>query len=85
MLLPGTSKEGARIACDRLISAFRNTEHDIGKETKVTVTMSVGVAVMDKESQFDKPEDLLRAADRALYTAKKEGRNRWVLYGVTSS
>ncbi len=85
VLLPGTGKEGARIACDRLVSAFRNTEHDIGKSKTVSITMSVGAAVMDKESDFEKPEDLLRAADRALYTAKQEGRNRWVFYGVASS
>ena len=83
-VLPGTDKAGARIACDRLINAFRNTAHDIGKDEKVTVTISAGVAVMDEESEFERPENLLRAADRALYTAKQEGRDRWVFYGVRS-
>jgi len=79
-VLPGTCRKGARITCERLIKAFRNTEHDIGKEEKVGVTMSAGVAVFDTESKFEKPEDLVRAADRAVYAAKQQGRNRWLSY-----
>jgi len=38
------------------------------------VTASLGVAVMPDDALTDK--DLLRRADRALYTAKRNGRNR---------
>jgi PleD family two-component response regulator len=39
------------------------------------VTISAGVAVMDRDSHAT-PGDLLGESDRALYTAKNDGRNR---------
>jgi predicted signal transduction protein with EAL and GGDEF domain len=41
----------------------------------VSVTASFGVAVLDTAS-MPGPEDLLRAADTALYSSKGRGRNR---------
>jgi two-component system, cell cycle response regulator len=40
----------------------------------IVATMSLGVATIAPETE--QQEDLLRAADEALYAAKKSGRNR---------
>lgn len=42
--------------------------------TRVSVTVSIGLAGRDGNNT--KPQDVLKAADKALYRAKKAGRNR---------
>jgi diguanylate cyclase (GGDEF)-like protein len=42
--------------------------------TKVSVTISIGVA--EREGAIDTPEEVLKAADKALYVAKRGGRNK---------
>jgi diguanylate cyclase (GGDEF)-like protein len=39
----------------------------------VSVTISIGVA--ESGPSFSKPADVIKAADQALYRAKKKGRN----------
>jgi diguanylate cyclase (GGDEF)-like protein len=41
---------------------------------KVTVTISIGAA--ERNGRYDTPEQVIEAADRALYKAKEGGRNR---------
>ena len=41
---------------------------------KVSVTISIGVA--DRSASGQTPFDVLKAADKALYVAKKAGRNK---------
>ncbi len=43
---------------------------------KVSVTISIGVA--DRNDRSEKPDDVLKKADQALYKAKQTGRNRVV-------
>ena len=43
------------------------------KETTVSVTISIGMAEVD--DRHVRPEEVLKAADKALYRAKKKGRN----------
>ncbi|MFC1898440.1 GGDEF domain-containing protein [Candidatus Cloacimonadota bacterium] len=55
------------------------SEHSRGKDTttpdkQVSVTVSIGVAASGKN--LDKPEKVLKAADKILYKAKHLGRNR---------
>lgn len=45
-------------------------------ELEVTCTASIGVAI---PRPGQRPEDILREADRAMYRAKKLGKDRWVL------
>jgi GGDEF domain-containing protein len=40
----------------------------------VSVTISIGVA--ERNARFVKPDDVIKAADRALYRAKNQGRNQ---------
>jgi diguanylate cyclase (GGDEF)-like protein len=40
----------------------------------VAITVSIGVA--EPEQSGVDPEDVIRAADQALYRAKRDGRNR---------
>jgi diguanylate cyclase (GGDEF)-like protein len=44
----------------------------------IALTISVGVATMDQGRKFAAVDALLKAADDALYAAKKSGRNRCV-------
>ncbi len=43
--------------------------------TPIKVTISLGVATLF-DSDFAQPEDLIAAADKYLYRAKRGGRNR---------
>ena len=44
---------------------------------KVSVSISIGVA--ERRNGLRTPDDVIKAADRALYKAKRMGRNRTVL------
>jgi diguanylate cyclase (GGDEF)-like protein len=66
MLLPDTGLEGAQLAAHRL----RRAVHNLG----VGLAASVGIAVFPRHAA--QPEALLTAADRALYDAKRSGRDR---------
>jgi diguanylate cyclase (GGDEF)-like protein len=48
---------------------------------KVEVTASIGIALSDGTSVT--PEDMLRNADAAMYSAKTQGKNRWEIYDKT--
>jgi diguanylate cyclase (GGDEF)-like protein len=81
ILLPDTEMEHARLIGENLRLAVNALEipHADSKISK-HVTLSTGVATLipDKETQ---PNELLGAADSALYRAKAEGRNRVAVAG----
>ena len=72
-LLPETSRGDAMGIAERIRVAFEATTHDTA-EAPFWVTVSVGMAVADS-TNTDFPS-LLVSADRALYCAKRKGRNR---------
>jgi diguanylate cyclase (GGDEF)-like protein len=57
---------------------LKSSEKDRGKSTngskKVKITISVGMA--QRSDKFKIPQDVIEAADKALYAAKKKGRNQ---------
>ena len=70
VLLPGISSDGAMIAAERIRSAIEKTEID----TIGHITGSLGVATYFEHT--DNVEELLELTDQAMYTSKREGRNR---------
>ncbi|MHB2019057.1 MAG: GGDEF domain-containing protein [Candidatus Xenobia bacterium] len=59
---------------DRPSKKPKETRPRSGPLSKVTVTVSIGVA--ERGDRSPRPDDVLKAADKALYKAKKKGRNQ---------
>jgi diguanylate cyclase (GGDEF)-like protein len=74
ILLPDTGWQGALAFAERL--RRRVDDFTFGPPgSPMTITISVGVALA-KGSDPISPEELLKEADRSLYKAKQQGRNR---------
>jgi diguanylate cyclase (GGDEF)-like protein len=72
-LLPGSPLEGGLDVAERIRRNFEATSLTIGGDT-LSATVSIGVAI--SADQNKDLATLLMEADRALYRAKANGRNR---------
>jgi diguanylate cyclase (GGDEF)-like protein len=77
LLLPGATAEQARVRAEACRAAVAALDLSIHGQALGHVTVSMGVAAsVEERSGLD---DLVREADRALYQAKHDGRNRVVM------
>jgi two-component system chemotaxis family response regulator WspR len=79
VILPETDINGANEIAGTILQAIRNANivHASSSVSKY-LTASLGVATITAE-RGRQPEDLVNQADRALYLAKGQGRNRVVV------
>lgn len=80
-ILRSTSADQALIAAERIRQAAEQLSLNV-RGQRVQITVSVGVASSDPDSAGMRacaPTALVETADRALYEAKRGGRNRVVL------
>lgn len=79
VLLPGTSTEVAAKLGERIRETISHTPVELSDEQQVAVSVSIGVASVipaRNAANLDRiADDLLAAADAALYKAKQDGRN----------
>lgn len=77
VLLPETPIAGALAVMERVRERIEATSLELEDGKRVSITVSIGLAGLVDDEGF---EALLKRADEALYTAKRNGRNR-VLVG----
>ncbi|GAA5217907.1 GGDEF domain-containing protein [Corallincola platygyrae] len=79
LFLPGASKQQAQAVVDRCRLSMVPV-HEQGK--MLSVTLSYGVAVTEKADESLTVELLMDRADKALYAAKRAGRDRVEFFGT---
>jgi diguanylate cyclase (GGDEF)-like protein len=80
VVLPETTVDGAGQLAERICVAVRRDPFLFEGEEPLHVTVSVGGAAFPDHGST--PATLMRAADKALYVAKGEGRDRWHVPGA---
>jgi diguanylate cyclase (GGDEF)-like protein len=70
-----TDSERAKILGERIRRAVEKTVVPAGGKN-LSVTASIGVSTLVESGDYASPKALVEAADRALYAAKRSGRNR---------
>ena len=79
VLLPQTSISEAGVIAERMRQRVAETDYPFGKSQPMgTVSISIGISTLAKN--IDTAERVIAAADRALYRAKAEGKNRIEFY-----
>jgi len=72
IILPGTDKKGAIVTAEKIRNCIENTKF------QKAVTLSIGVVqYKDKMTRHD----LIFHADKAMYQAKNQGKNRVCIFG----
>jgi two-component system cell cycle response regulator len=74
VVMPGSSPTDARNAAERLRVAIEAMPFQAAAGVTHTITVSIGIAYSDRRETT--PEQILQAADAAMYRAKRGGRNR---------
>jgi len=78
-LLPETNTEHAFAFAEKVRVKTENMQITYQDES-ITMTVSVGVAMYDPDHPSDNLIHLINEADKALYAAKKSGRNRVIAF-----
>lgn len=76
VILPGTDSIGALAVAERFRDQLRAVDVLPAHAEKISVTVSIGVATIAGETPPIEPADFIGRADEALYSAKRNGRDR---------
>ena len=75
IVLPETNKEGAYIVAKRICEHVKEQDFYGARESQPEKRLTVSIGIASLPADANTQDDLLRAADSALYKAKQSGRN----------
>ncbi len=78
IILPETKALNAKIAAERLKALFNTKQFPVRKNLRVKLSLSIGICGYPSKD-IREVKDFIMKADKALYAAKKQGRNRIVV------
>jgi diguanylate cyclase (GGDEF)-like protein len=81
LVLPDTDLSGAEILASRILTAISSRPFS-SPQYRIGYTISIGLAVFDWEHGLKK-DRLIEVADRALYTSKRNGKNRFTVGNIS--
>lgn len=79
LVFPNTDYQLVNKICERITRSIEATRHDINGQN-LPVTISMGLATHNDGRKFKAVADFVGAADKALYSAKLQGRNRSIAF-----
>ena len=80
IITPHTDKIHASVLASRLLSMVSKEVIPVDEKTRVSLTISIGLATFGDDAAVR--DSLIQSADKALYQAKKLGKNRVCLFGT---
>lgn len=75
IILPESSLNDATVACEKIRKAIEDFKFN-HNDTYIPITISIGVKTLDPADGDITPNEMIEAADKLLYEAKQQGRNR---------
>ena len=79
VILPGLDRRSAAKLAEEIRTAIESCPVDSDEGEPLRVTASIGVATLE-DGCFERPEQLVKAADQGVYAAKAAGRNAVRVY-----
>lgn len=79
IILPNTNQKEAQFIAEKILKEIRKLQIDHKTSTVLKiVTLSIGITTSTPQAN-DSLEDFIQKADKALYQAKQQGRDRFVI------
>lgn len=75
VIMPGTDSAMAIAAGRRIPPQMAGIRHELTEKLNLSVSISMGMASLESKRDFASVEELLAAADAAVYAVKQAGRN----------
>lgn len=76
ILLTNTTLQTAYEIAERIRKTIATHDFVISPSQSLNITLSIGIAVLDESKLITTSQQLIKAADKAVYDAKINGRNR---------
>lgn len=82
IVFPGTDCELVKVTCERIVKAFQETRHDVGATENLASPSPSAWRPTGTAASSTRSMNSSSSADKALYTAKLQGRNRSIPFDV---